>query len=135
MSCIFTAKETNFEVDQYLERSGLVASWVWHKGEPRSARVSASDILETSGLSVVLSEAEFLNPEQQLRDATEFLDRFAEALKLLAEFQGVQDAVLDFGIEDRDTGAQADYFPPRLLQLAGTLNVGLVVSRYPRNGS
>ena len=83
----------------------------------------------------MLSEAEFSNPEQQLRDATEFLDRFAEALKLLAEFQGVQDAVLDFGIEDRDTGVQADYFPPRLLRLAGTLNVGLVVSRYPRSRS
>ncbi|MFC4640369.1 hypothetical protein [Deinococcus hohokamensis] len=39
--------------------------------------------------------------------------------------------MLDYGIEDREVAAQADSFPPSLLQRMGELNIRLVVSRCP----
>lgn len=80
---------------------------------------------------MIASKAGFTEVDQQLDDAIDFLNRHEKALQQLAAYSGVEDAVLDFGIEDRDVGAQADYFRPELLLAMGRLKIGLVVSRYP----
>lgn len=82
---------------------------------------------------MVVSDAEFTEVDRQIEEALHSLEVHMDALKLLTSFPGVLDVVLDFGIEDRDVGAQADYFPPDLLRALGDLNIGLVVSRYPRS--
>ncbi len=77
------------------------------------------------------SEADFQEVDQQIKDATAFLKQQEAALTLLAQYPGVEDVILDFGIEDRPNVAQADGFPPELLRLLGQFNIHLVISRYP----
>ena len=82
---------------------------------------------------MVVSRADFTEVDRQIEEALHYLKLHVDALRLLPSFPGVLDVVLDFGIEDRDVGAQADYFPPALLRALGDLNIGLVVSRSPRS--
>jgi hypothetical protein len=59
-----------------------------------------------------------------------FLTRHRLALRRLERASGVEDLTLDFGIADRDVAAQFDYFPPELITLAGSLRIGIAISRY-----
>ncbi|WP_424949979.1 hypothetical protein [Deinococcus sp.] len=118
-----------FDVDEYLRRSQLLPLRVWREGEPRTVRSKPS---LTSGFSAEVSDADFSNLDSQIQEAAEFLVQQHPALTLLASSLGVQDVVLDFGIEDRDVLAQADVFPHGC-SLAGSLNIGLMVSRYSRS--
>lgn len=67
----------------------------------------------------------------QQADALAFLQQYERELRLLAAFPGVQDIVLDFGIEDRDVVAQVDSFSPELLRRMGALDISLDMTRYP----
>jgi hypothetical protein len=58
------------------------------------------------------------------------VDSFLEHSKLI-KFAGVENVHLDFGIERRDTFTQYDYFPPKLLTLAGELGIRIELSQYP----
>ncbi|MFC4639801.1 hypothetical protein [Deinococcus hohokamensis] len=131
MSCVLRASGTTFDVDRYLTQTELspVVIRVFRQGERDWPGQKLPH--DSSGLNLRASEAEFSALSTQIDDTLTFLDTYAADLRLLTSFPGVEDIVLDFGIEDRDVAAQADYFPPGLLQRMGALNIGLVVSRYP----
>jgi hypothetical protein len=57
---------------------------------------------------------------------------FLKANQVELEQLGIERIDLDFGIQDRDVAVQGDYFPPELLRLAGNLNIGIEVTRYPQ---
>lgn len=120
-------------MDSYLSQVELaeVLILVRRKGTRRFERQKNPDTI--SGFNLRVSEAEFSDLNQQQSDALAFLQKYERELKLLAAFPRVEDVVLDFGVEDRDVAAQADYFPPDLLCRMGLLNIGLVISRYPRD--
>ncbi|GHF69223.1 hypothetical protein [Deinococcus ficus] len=132
MSCVLRAAGTDFDVDGSIARVQLPDIFrIYRKGTRN--RPSQPGSHEASGLNVVVSDAEFTEVDRQIEEALHYLKVHTDALRLLAGFPRVLGVVLDFGIEDRDVGAQADYFPPDLLRALGDLNIGLVVSRYPRS--
>jgi hypothetical protein len=78
---------------------------------------------------MVASNAEMVDPAQQVLDAIEFLKANQVELEKLRHVQGVT-MCLDFGIADRDVVVQCDRFPPELLRLAGNLEIGIEISHY-----
>jgi hypothetical protein len=82
-----------------------------------------------------VSRAAFTNFKRQVTDAIKFLARHRSALRRLRGATGVEDMTLDFGVADRDVAAQFDYFPPELLAAAGSIGIGIEVSRYHAFGS
>lgn len=79
---------------------------------------------------MVASEADMDNVLQQIEDAISFLKINHDELAKLQSFPGAETVHLHFGIEDRDIGLQCDRFPPKLLQLAGNLEIGIEITRY-----
>lgn len=132
MSCVLRAGGTDFDVDRYLARVHLPGVCRVFRKDTRDWP-SQRRLHEGSGLNLVVSDAEFTEVDRQIEEALHYLKVHTNALRLLTGFPGVLDVVLDFGIEDRDVGAQADYFPPELLRALSDLYIGLVVSRYPRS--
>jgi hypothetical protein len=131
MACYFRAAGAEFAVDTFLQEVKLTlpASHIWRRGEPQSLWVPGPH--PWSGFRMTASEASFQDVFAQIDDATKFLQLYAPMLAALALRTDVEDVCLDFGIEDRPQGAQADGFPPNLLLLLGQFKVSLVVSRYP----
>jgi hypothetical protein len=81
-------------------------------------------------VNIQVSGADFANLKGQIRDSVSFLSRHRVALRRLKQIEGVEDLTLDFGVADRDVAAQFDYFPPDLIAAAGSLGIGIEVSRY-----
>ena len=132
MSCVLRANGAGFLVDRFLQESELIPCAVYRKGERRSpVRKPKGQIHETSGLNVDVSKADFDNLQGQIQDAISFLKQHKTELERLRRFPGVDEVCLDFGIAKRDVIAQADYFPPVLLYLAGSLGIGIELSQYP----
>ncbi len=124
---MFRVAGKQFAVDIFLQLVRLKPSMIWrleetsYKGRP----------IESSGFALVASEAAFDDVWQQIDDVIAFLKHHETDLALINTFPGVEECLLDFGIENRDVAHQADYFPAELLRLAGNLNIGLSISRYP----
>src|SRR5687768_6939756 len=118
MSCVFRVSGHDFQVDDFLDQSDLEPYDSWTRGESGLA----GRVHESSGFKSLASDAEMTEPDQQITEAIEFLKLHADDLETLQHFPGVEMAWLDFGISDRDTPVNSDYFPPELLRLAGNLN-------------
>lgn len=132
MTCILRAGGTDFDVDDFIEKSSLVADSLWRKGEQRFPRSKSSkEINGSSGIRMVVSEADFSELSQQIEDVIAFLQQNQETIRVLASFPGVEGAVLDFGAEIHPPGWSSFTFPAELLLLAGSAGVSLCLSVYP----
>lgn len=132
MTCILRAGGTNFDVDDFIAKSSLMADSLWRKGEKRFPRSKSSEeINDSSGIRVVASEADFSELSQQIEDVIVFLRQNQDPIKGLASFPGVEGAVLDFGAEIYPPGWASFTFPADLLLLAGSAGVSLCLSVYP----
>lgn len=115
-------------MDALRGRTALRVDREWRRGEPRSRR---GEVHSTPGFSVVVSEADFDDFETQVADAAEFLRKHLSAVAEVAAFDGVDNAVLDFGASvGRDTVAVFSVFPPTLVKLAADAGISLCVSCY-----
>ena len=83
-------------------------------------------------MNLSVSVREFSDLPGQIEDAIHFLSENASELTRLRNFAAVENIELDFPVEDRDTAVQRDFFPAALLSLMGDLQIGMVISRYPR---
>lgn len=120
-----------FEVDRCLKGSRLKPYLVWRRGEPRTKSKPKGKRYLDSGLAIEVSRAEFTNLNGQIRGAIRFLKQNQSKLTRLVEFDGVEIAHLDFGIELWDVFVHCDYLPPDLLKLTGSLGIGIELSHYP----
>lgn len=77
-----------------------------------------------------VSEADFSNLQEQVKDAIAFLQLHKEDLQLIMSEPSTS-GVLDFAIEWRDVFAQFDSFPAALVREAGNLGLALELSHYP----
>src|SRR5712671_1072169 len=96
---------------------------------PRGART----VHETSGLQVCLGGADddVAGLEQQVTEATNFLEDEAAEIRRLRSLPGVQVARLRFGaFWPVDTGAKLSSFPSSLLLLCGELGLDIVLCEY-----
>ena len=130
MPCVlhFTGKSAN--VEELLCLSPIEPCNVYQKGVPKSNRPAAR-VSQTSGISLVVSEADFDYIEKQQEEALEFLKMHHVALSTMRHTQGVEHGDLDFGISMRNVIVQSDVFGYELLMEIASLNLDLVLSQYP----
>ncbi len=127
--CVLRISGAELAVDELVATSPLTTKpdtfSVWHKGEPRR-----KGCCENSGFILDVCEVEKEGLSEQAERATAFLSSNYDELKRLMEFPGVEKGILDFAITKRDVAAQVDLFPSELVQLAGSLNMELMLSQY-----
>jgi hypothetical protein len=129
--CVLRVTGKHFDADRYLAASGLSAYQVYRAGEPSRG----GKLHEVSGFRVQVSRRSGANVPEQVADAIVFLEEHQQALIALRSAPGVDDMRLDFAIDlriDRQkVMAQYDYFPSKLVSLAGAVGLGLEISIYP----
>jgi hypothetical protein len=127
----------NFDVDAFLQESEVTPAVVFRRGEPRFPGSQPNGpVLDSSGINVGVSDAEFGNLEQQTRETLRFLaDNFA-MLEGIANYPGVDGLELDFAVTGGDGFVESYRFSPELLEQIGRLRITLCVSRYiPTDGA
>ncbi len=131
MSCVLRVSGKYFDARAYAQRSRLPIVTVHVRGEPRLPRTKPNgDKYKSSSVTIDVSGAQFENVKRQIRDAIKFLAEHRSILRGLRRVVGVETITLDFGVSDRSVAAQFDYFPPELITAAGSLGIGLEISRY-----
>lgn len=117
------------DVESLVALSPVEPCNVWRRGVPRSSRPNSRPAV-TSGLTLVVSDAEFEDLEQQA-DAIQFLRAHSSILKNMSEVAGVEHATLDFGIAMRDVVVQADHFPADLIAALAVAGCGMELTQFP----
>lgn len=117
-------------VDELIDTLRLEPDGVWRKGEDSSRGDPLGEPLAKSVVTFVASDADFEAFETQLEEATAFVERNMAGLIRVSALQGVEEAVLDFGVELRDVAVHCDRLPPRFLRAAGKAGVSVQISHY-----
>lgn len=130
MGCILHFVGFDADVDRLKELSPVIPCRTFRRGEARSTRPN-SRITATSGVNLLVSDADFEELERQLSDARDFLQTHASVLKEMRKVPGVERAGLDFGIAKRDVIVQIDTFSADLIVLLAEINCGLVLTQFP----
>ena len=123
--CVLRATGDHFQPEWFLSESTLAPCNVFRKGEHKSA----SSVWDTSGITVVVSEAQE-SFSQQVSDAIEFLRSNRAELLRLKGSRGLEDLSLDFGLSRKNGFLQSHLFPSDLIHMAGELGMALEVSIY-----
>ena len=135
MSCILTIGGKNFDVDSFVDKSKLRPYRKDFKGQPRLKNKPNGKKMSSSSISIETSKADFDNLKKQIADTIRFLKRNNHKLSYISSTQGIEYAVLDFGIDLRidrkNIFMQSDTFPNELLKLAGDLSLDIELSIYP----
>lgn len=125
--CVLRAAGVDFNLDGFLKSSALTPCNVYRKGELKGARGKRN---ETSGLTVVVSDASGDDLGRQIEDAKNFLRQHQAEIRRLLNYEGVEGASLDFGVLRKSEFVNYFYFPPDLLRLSGDLALGIELSVY-----
>src|SRR5262245_8736272 len=130
MPCVLRASGKKFEVDRFAKNTSLPICARYRRGDQRTTTSKKWKRWSTSGVNLEVSNCDFDNLAEQIKDACKFLNLYEKELKKLARFPGVEFMTLDFGISQRVVVSQHEYFPPELLEAAGKLGIGLEISLY-----
>ncbi len=125
--CVFVASGLNFDVDRYLAGSPLKAMTVFRKGDIPPKNNPERKARPDSGFVVLISGDQQLDLNQQLKEALAFLNRHEAELKAVRG-PGVDNMLLDLGVQAGDKVQQAQYLPPELIAGLGRLGMGLIFS-------
>ena len=112
----------------------------YRKGEPRfpGSKTGNNLLHDQGGLKFDVSSCDSDDSAGQIREAIAFLDLHRLDLQLLRGAEGVDLMYLDTGINYRlgreDWFVHCDFFPPKLVSLAGGLGLGIEASIYPADG-
>lgn len=128
MSSILRISGETLNIEALLSQNVLSPYRIWKKGE---SRIRNGKIHSDSGACFLASDADFDEFTQQVCEATEYLAVHATAIAKMVSFPGVQHAVLDFGVAIYEGPVcQFTYLPPKLIQLAANVGIGVEVSHY-----
>jgi hypothetical protein len=131
MSAVLRAYGLKFDVDVFAVDCTLPICAIKRRGEPVfPASQPDGRRHESSGVHILVSDAEFDDFQSQVNDAISFLQGNELQLRRLAEWPGVE-VELDFGIERRDVILECNTFPAELLRLAGALGIDITISHFP----
>jgi hypothetical protein len=135
--CVLRVSGEHFDPVKFLGSSTLEPYSVFHAGEPRFASQSSGEIHAVSGFKVHVSRQSRDALPGQVADAIAFLVKHERTLLELRELEEVEDIRLDFPvnlqIDRQNVFTQYEYFPPKLIALAGAVGCGLEISIYPRD--
>lgn len=131
MSCVLRVSGDHLDVDSLLSSVHLRPDNIWHRGEPRRRSKPNGRSREDSGVTFLASDADLSEFELQIEEATKYLEDHAGLIAGIVSFEGVQNAILDFGIELRDTAIHSDTLPPGFLRAACNAGIAVELSHYP----
>ncbi len=134
MSSVLRINGVSFDVDSFLNETGLIPYLHYRTGEDIGFRKRGKEKYETNGCYFDLSTAEFDNFEKQKSDTISFLAKYFDKLEKVRSY-GLRPEdipIIDFAIEsEMETyPVQNDYLQPELLKLAGDLSFGIKISHY-----
>jgi hypothetical protein len=137
MSSVLRVNGVSFDVDGFLNETGLIAFLHYKIGDDIGFKKRGKEKYETNGCSFDLSNAEFDNFEKQKSDTISFLTTHFDQLKKVRSF-GLHPEdipIIDFAIvSDAETyPVQSEYLQPELLKLAGDLCFGIQISHYDKS--
>ena len=126
------ASGLNFDVDSYLKGSPFQARSVFRKGDIPLLDNPHRESRPDSGFVVLVSEEQGQGLSEQVGPAMTFLVKHEKELDRL-KLVGVDNMLLDFGVEVGNEIQHSDYLPPDLLVVMARFRMGLVVStvRFP----
>lgn len=130
--CVFHVTSFSQSFSEFLKSSSLPI-YQSHEKEDVALRTKRTFHIEY-GFSCHVSKREWVDFAGQIDDAYKFLVQYEEELRILINTIEVTYMTLDFPIECRhseEVFAQCDYMPPKFLQLAGDLGIGIELSYYP----
>jgi hypothetical protein len=125
--CMFVASGLSFDVDRYLAGSPFKAMSVFRKGQVPPKDNPANKPRPDSGFVVLISGDQEPGLAQQFKDALAFLGEHESELKAVRQV-GVDNMLLDLGVQVGDKMQQAEYLPPELIAVLGRLGMGLIFS-------
>ncbi|MGH7969839.1 MAG: hypothetical protein ACREIC_14035 [Limisphaerales bacterium] len=125
--CVFVASGLNFDVDRYLAASPFKAMAVFRKGDVPPKNNPEKKPRPDSGFVVLISGDRTAGLDQELNEAMAFLNRHAVELHNIRN-AGVDNMLLDLGVEVGDKLRQAQYVPPDLISVLGRFGMGLIFS-------
>jgi hypothetical protein len=125
--CVFVASGLNFDVDGYLTGSPFKPMAVFRKGDVPPKNNPEGKPRPDSGFVVLINADQELGLGQQLKEAFAFLSQHEADLKAVRQV-GVDNMLLDLGVQVGDKIQQAEYLPPELIAILGQLGMGLIFS-------
>ncbi|MCP4675706.1 MAG: hypothetical protein GY854_09415 [Deltaproteobacteria bacterium] len=125
MSCVLRVSGVEL-VSEDLAEIDLEPDSTWKIGQNRGRGM----VCEDSGAGYLVSDADFDQFDQQKIDAVRFLFENRDKIEQIMSLPGLEYAVLDFGIKQRDVAAQYERFEPELVKSAGELGLGIELSQY-----
>jgi len=128
---MFRVSGEYLDIEELVKAITLEPNRVWRKGEPRSESKPDSRILSKSGASFIASSADMDEFEIQLKEATDFIKNNIIQIQKIVGFNGVSEAVFDFGVELRDVAIHCDYLSPEFVRYAAEAGIGVELSHYP----
>lgn len=131
MSCILRVSGAELDVEALLRVVGLEPDRVWRRGEPQRASKPEGKRNESSGVSFVASDADFDEFGLQIAEATKFLEDNSVRIAAMASFEGVEHAILDFGIKLLAVPFHSDILTPRFLMAVAGTGIAVELSHYP----
>ena len=131
--CVFVASGLNFDVDSYLKSSPFKTRSIFRKGDIPAKDNPERQSRPDSGFVVLVSSEEGQGLSAQVKTAMKFLAKHEKELDSL-KLRGVDNMLLDFGVELGDEIQHSEYLPPELLVVMARFGMGLVFSaiRIPR---
>ena len=137
MSSVLRINGDFFDVDSFLNETGLIAYKQYKKGDDIGFKKNGKEKYETNGCLIDLSIADFDNFGKQKADTISFLTTHFDKLKKVWSFGlGPEDIpVIDFAVESDALTypVQKDYIQPELLKLVGDLSFGLKITHYDKS--
>jgi hypothetical protein len=118
-ACEIKVSGSAFGVDEFLKSSNLKPGAIWRRGEMLSSETAAPF---DSGFRLVISDGVDRPLDFHVKEATRFL-AVQEPELLRAVRSGAEDLRLIIGLNRNDPSPE--YLPPKLLLLAGRLDIGI----------
>jgi hypothetical protein len=120
-ACVFVASGLRFDVDLYLRTSPFKPVSVFRQGEiPSKESIARPD----SGFVVVVGEGAVA---EQVESAITFLANHERDFQTMRQL-GVDNLLLDFGVERTGKIQDSHYLPPELIARMGQLGLGMIFS-------
>jgi len=134
MSCYLSIIGEDLDVDTLVERISIPGFEKSYKGELISPKRDAYS--KTSCATIKISDADFANFKQQVKDAEEFLRIHCKNLMAISDTDGVQYATIRFGSDSTsliEKSVQSFYFPFALITICAELKISIETSIYNSN--
>lgn len=136
--CIFHVSSKSSSFKQFLIDFPELPVYQSHeKGESRKISSKENPVYDDYGFSCDVSDRPWNDVQGQIVDMISFLEVYAHYFTKLKESHQIDDWRFDLPYEcrlDENSFTQCDYMPPKLMRLAGTLEIGIELSLYWPSG-